>query len=131
MSSSDIRILKGMKPSKADKIKNEKIFTNTVRKYMGAEIEITLEDGSKEVMPIVDVMVAKKIAYDMEHPEKIDLKMYSSVLGEETKNLDVNIKNANELFGDIVVADLKEVDDADVDSIDNDTFYSDSDSSSQ
>ena len=131
MSNSDIRILKGMKPSKADKIKNEKIFTNTVRKYMGAEIEITLEDGSKEVMPIVDVMVAKKIAYDMEHPEKIDLKMYSSVLGEETKNLDVNIKNANELFGDIVVADLKEVDDADVDSIDNDTFYSDSDSSSQ
>ena len=91
MSSSDIRILKGMKPSKADKIKNEKIFTNTVRKYMGAEIEITLEDGSKEVMPIVDVMVAKKIAYDMEHPEKIDLKMYSSVLGEETKNLDVNL----------------------------------------
>lgn len=110
MSNKDMRIIKGMKPSKSDKIKEEKMFTNTVKKYMGAEIEIELEDGSKENQPLVDLIVAKKIAYDLEHPEKIDLKMYSQVMGEDTKTLDVNVKSAKELFGDIVVdAEIEEV----------------------
>ena len=110
MSNKDMRIIKGMKPSKSDLIKEEKLFTNTVKKYMGAEIEVELEDGSKESQPLVDLIVAKKIAYDLEHPEKIDLKMYSQVMGEDTKTVDVNVKSAKELFGDIVVdADVKEI----------------------
>jgi len=110
MSNKDMRIIKGMKPSKSDLIKEEKMFTNTVKKYMGAEIEVELEDGSIENQPLVDLVVAKKIAYDLEHPEKIDLKMYSQVMGEDTKTVDVNVKSAKELFGDIVVdADVKEI----------------------
>jgi len=110
MSNKDMRIIKGMKPSKSDLIKEEKLFTNTVKKYMGAEIEVELEDGSKESQPLVDLIVAKKIAYDLEHPEKIDLKMYSQVMGEDTKTVDVNVKSAKELFGDIVVdAEVKEI----------------------
>ena len=103
MSKSDMRIIKGKRPSKSDKLKEEKMFTNTIKKYLGAEIEVEMDDGSKETMGIAEMIVAKKIAYDMEHPDKIDLKMYSSVMGEDTKTIDVNIKNANELFGDIVI----------------------------
>ena len=103
LSGKDMRIIKGMKPTKADKIKEEKMFTNTIKKYLGAEIEIESEDGSKDVMSIAEVMVAKKIAYDIEHPDKIDLKMYSQVLGEDTKTIDVNLKGSKELFGDIVI----------------------------
>ena len=103
LSGSDMRIVKGLKPSKSDKLKEEKMFTNTIKKYLGAEIEVELDDGSKESMPMVDLIVAKKVAYDIEHPEKIDLKMYSQVLGEDTKTVDVNIKGAKELFGDIEV----------------------------
>ena len=103
MSKSDMRIIKGMKPSKSDVLKEEKLFTNTIKKYLGAEIEVELDDGSKQSMRIVDLIAAKKVAYDLEHPEKIDLKMYSSVMGEDTKNIDVNIKSAKELFGDIVI----------------------------
>lgn len=103
MSRSDMRIIKGMSPSKSDKLKNEKMFTNTIKKFMGAEIEVELDDGSKQMQPLVDVIVAKKIAYDLEHPEKINLKEYSQVLGEETKTVDVNIKSAKELFGDMVI----------------------------
>ena len=128
MSRSDVRILRGMKPTNADRIKNEKIFTNTIKKYMGAEIEVTLDDGTKENQSIVDVIVAKKIAYDLEHPEKIDLNMYSKVLGEDTKTVDVNIKNANELFGDIVV---KEDSDDYVGCVDSNYVDNDFDSSSQ
>lgn len=110
MSKSDMRIIRGMKPSKSDKIKNERMFTNTIKKYLGAEIEVELDDGSKETMGVVDLIVAKKIAYDLEHPDKINLKEYSSVMGEDTKNIDVNIKSAKELFGDIVISPDEEED---------------------
>ena len=120
MSKSDMRIIRGMKPTKSDKLKEERMFTNTIKKYLGAEIEVELDDGSKEKMGVVDLVVAKRIAYDIEHPEKIDLKMYSSVMGEDTKNIDVNIKSAKELFGDIVIKPDEEEDADYVDCIDSD-----------
>lgn len=110
MSKKDMRILNGMKPSKGDLIKEEKIFTNTIKKFMKSEIEVELDDGSTVNQPLAEVIVAKKVAYDLEHPDKIDLKMYSQVMGEDTKTVDVNIKSAKELFGDIVVdAEVKEL----------------------
>lgn len=127
MSKSDLRIIRGIRPTKSDKLKEEKMFTNTVKKYLGAEIEVELDDGSKSTMGIADLVVAKKIAYDLEHPEKIDLKMYSSVMGEDTKNIDVNIKSAKELFGDIVI----EQEDDYVDCIECSDVDNNSDSSSQ
>lgn len=119
MSKSDMRIIRGMKPSKSDKIKNERMFTNTIKKYLGAEIEVELDDGSKETMGVVDLIVAKKIAYDLDHPDKINLKDYSSVMGEDTKNIDVNIKSAKELFGDIVINPDEEEDTDYVDCVDS------------
>lgn len=127
MSKSDLRIIRGIRPTKSDKLKEEKMFTNTVKKYLGAEIEVELDDGSKSTMGIADLVVAKKIAYDLEHPEKIDLKMYSSVMGEDTKNIDVNIKSAKELFGDIVI----EQEDDYVDCIECSDVDNNSDSSCQ
>ena len=40
----------------------------------------------------------------MENPDKINLKEYSAVLGED-KELNVNVKGAEELFGDIAIKD--------------------------
>ena len=96
------RILNGYEKTSADLLKDNKMLSNAVKKCLGVMVEDTLEDGTVVNVPVVTMIAAKKLAYYMEHPEKADLKELSSVLGEQKVEANLNIKGADELFGDIV-----------------------------
>lgn len=95
------RIINNKRKSNADLIKDNRMFANTVKECLSLEFETELEDGTKVDVPLAKLLVAKKISYLMEHPEKIDLKEITGTLGESKLETDLNVKGAEELFGDI------------------------------
>lgn len=96
------RIYKGYRKTQADLLKDNKMLSNVVKECMGIEVEKTLDDGTMVNVPVAVELVALKLSYLKEHPEKIDLKELSSVLGEQKVEANLNVKGAQELFGDIV-----------------------------
>jgi len=103
MTAYEKRLYKGYEKSQADLLKDSKMLENTVRECLGMKVPYELDDGSSIDTPVATVLVAKKIKYMYEHPEKIDLKELSSVLNESKVEINANVKGADELFGDIVV----------------------------
>ena len=108
MSSYEKRIYKGYSKTKADLLKDSKMLSNTVRECLGIEVEHRLEDGTLVNVPVAVELVALKLNYLKDHPKDIDLKELSSVLGENKIEADITLKSANDLFGDIVVAEYDE-----------------------
>ena len=102
MSGYDKRILSNREKTQADLLKDNKMLSNALKRALGVELTETLEDGTTANIPIVDSLVAKKVAFMMENPDKIDLKELSSVLGEQKLEANLNIQSAQDLFGDIV-----------------------------
>lgn len=96
------RILSNRKKSNADLIKDDKMFRNTLKEILGQDFEMEI-DGDIVDVPLVKILVAKKIGYMLENPKDIDLKEIATVLGENKIEADINLKSANDLFGDIVV----------------------------
>ena len=95
------RVYNGWKKTAADELKDKKMLELTLKKVLAHEVatEITLETGEVVNLPILDVLVLKKLGYDLEHPEKIDLKVYSAVLGETKQELNLGTnESASELF---------------------------------
>ena len=95
------RVYNGWKKTAADELKDKKMLELTLKKVLAHEVatEITLETGEVVNLPILDVLVLKKLGYDLEHPEKIDLKVYSAVLGETKQELNLGTnETASELF---------------------------------
>ena len=101
----ELRMYKEIKKSPGDKIKDDKMLESTLKRMMGMEVEVTLDSGEVINVPTKELLIAKKIAYDLENPKNIDLKMYANVLGENEIKVNGNLHTSLELFGDIVNKD--------------------------
>lgn len=104
----EVRMFKGMNKTPGDELQDDKMMQNTLKRMLGMEVEVELDDGTSINVPTKDLIVARKIAYDVTHPKEIDLKMYASVLGENEFKLSGNLKTSSELFGDLVIKESEE-----------------------
>lgn len=104
----EMRIYNQIKKSPGDKIKDDKMLESTLKRMLGMEVEVTLESGEVINVPTKELLIAKKVAYDLANPKNIDLKMYANVLGENEIKVNANLQTSKELFGDIVVGDIDE-----------------------
>ena len=102
------RVLTDLEKTKADELKDTRTLSNAVKKVLNLPIDERIDDDTVVNIPIAEILATKKIAYLLEHPEKIDLKELSSVLGEQKMEVNANLKGADELFGDIVNKDENE-----------------------
>ena len=98
MTGYETRIFRGWQKTAADGLKDSKMLEATLKKFMGHEIEEKLETGEVINVPIKDLLIAKRIGYDLSHPEKIDLKLYSAVLGETKPGLEISEETASMVF---------------------------------
>lgn len=103
MSPQERRIYNNLPQSKGDLIIKGRMLKETMKQILDLPFERELEDGSKVVASVGETLVIKKVLYDIEHPENINLKDYSTVLGENKVEINANLRNARELFGDIVI----------------------------
>ena len=101
----ELRMYNQVKKSPADKLKDDKMLESTLKRLMNLEHEVVLESGEVINISTKEMIVAKKIAYDLENPKNIDLKMYANVLGENEIKVNASLQTGNELFGDIVIKD--------------------------
>lgn len=99
----ELRLYNQIKKSPGDKLKDDKMLESTLKRVMNLDNEVTLESGEVINISTKEMLVMKKIAYDLENPKNIDLKMYANVLGENEIKVNANLKTSNELFGDISI----------------------------
>jgi hypothetical protein len=92
------RLYSGWEKTAADLLKDNQMVASTVKQCLGVEMEETLESGEKKNVPFVVQLVGKLLAYWYDHPEKIDLKVLSNVLGETKQEIAVDTKTAAEMF---------------------------------
>lgn len=106
----ELRLYNQIKKSPGDKLKDDKMLESTLKRVMNLDNEVTLESGEVINVSTKEMLVMRKIAYDLENPKNIDLKMYANVLGENEIKVNANLKTSNELFGDIVIPNDEVVD---------------------
>ena len=94
------RIFKGWHKTAADLLKDKKMLEATLKSVLAHEVDVSenLDTGEIVNLPVIDLLVLKKLGYDLDHPEKIDLKVYSAVLGETKQELN--------LGGEVVASDF-------------------------
>ena len=97
------RMYREIKKSPGDKLKDDKMLEATLKRVMNLENEVTLESGEVVNVSTREMLILRKVAYDLENPKNIDLKMYANVLGENEIKVNANLQTSNELFGDIVI----------------------------
>ena len=102
----EMRMYNQMKKSPADVMKDDKMLESTLKRVMNLENEIELESGEVINVSTKEMLVMRKIAYDLENPKNIDLKMYANVLGENEIKVNANLKTSEDLFGDIAIKNL-------------------------
>ena len=106
------RIFSGWNKSASDLLKDNKMVATAVKDILGVEVERQLETGEAVNVPIVVDLVASLLAYWKDHPEKIDLKVLSTVLGETKQEVVVNSETATDVFGGIVAGTKLKTDDS-------------------
>ena len=89
--------------TKTDELKENSLIKKSLGKALGATVEETLETGEKVNVTIIDVVVAKTIQDAIEKPSTSKLKDLASITGELKESVDVNVRTADQLFGDIVI----------------------------
>lgn len=93
------RVFKGWKKTAADLLKDGKMLEATLKSVLKHETEVPdLETGEVVNLPIIQVLVLKKLGYDLDHPKDIDLKAYSAVLGETKQEIVASNVTASEMF---------------------------------
>ena len=92
------RLYSGWQKTAADLLKDNQMIASTVKECLGVEVETQLEQGEVKNVPFVVSLVGKLLAYWYDHPEKIDLKVLSNVLGETKQEIAVDTKTAAEMF---------------------------------
>ena len=102
MTGYETRLFRGWEKTAADSLKDKKMLEVTMKRALGHEVEETLPTGEKVNVPVIDLLIMKKIGYDLQHPDKIDLKVYSTVLGETKQEVEINTETASEVFKGIV-----------------------------
>lgn len=111
----EMRMYNQMKKSPGDVMKDDKMLESTLKRVMNLENEIELESGEVINVSTKEMLVMKKIAYDLENPKNIDLKMYANVLGENEIKVNANLKTSEDLFGDIAIKNLDGNEDSEID----------------
>ena len=106
----ELRMFKEIKKSDGDKFKDDKMLESTLKRVMNLENEVTLESGEVVNVSTKELLILKKIGYDLANPKNIDLKMYANVLGENEIKVNANLKTSAELFGDIAIPNNEVVD---------------------
>lgn len=91
------RIFRDIIKSPADLLKDNKMISNALKQCLSAETEMYLSNGEVVNLPIAQDLVIELISYWKEHPDKIDLKVLSAVLGE-TKIEVAASESASEVF---------------------------------
>ena len=104
----ELRMYREIKKSPGDKLKDDKMLEATLKRVMNLESEVVLESGEVVNVSTKEMLILKKVAYDLANPKNIDLKMYANVLGENEIKVNANLQTSKELFGDIVVGDIDE-----------------------
>ena len=97
MSGYEKRIFKNIVKSPADLLKDNKMISNALKQCLSANTEMVLANGEIVNLPVAQDLIIELISYWKEHPEKIDLKVLSSVLGETRVEIDAG-ENASEVF---------------------------------
>ena len=93
------RIYNGWKKSAADLLKDNKMVATALRNCLGVEVERKLVSGETVNLPLVYDLLIELLAFWKQNPDKIDLKVLSTVLGETKTEVDVNGQiNATEVF---------------------------------
>lgn len=103
MTGYEIREYRGYKKSAADELKDEQMFNKAVKKRLAMEEKVQLPTGELVNVSALDLLVDKKLQDDLNNPERIDLVKWRKAAGEDTTSAEVNVRGANELFGDIVI----------------------------
>lgn len=102
MTGYETRLYKGWQKTASDTLKDKKMCEATLRKQLGFSVETVLPTGEVINIPVIDLLILKKLGYDIEHPEKIDLKVYSTVLGETKQEVVVSEETASDIFKGVV-----------------------------
>lgn len=107
----EVRMFKGMNKSPGDELQDDKMMQSTLKRMLGIEVPVQLEDGTEVNVPVKDLLVARKIAFDLVCPKAIDLNAYAKALGENEIKLTGQLKTSSELFGDLVITEDLIIDD--------------------
>lgn len=111
----EMRMYNQIKKSPGDVMKDDKMLESTLKRVMNLENEVELESGEVINVSTKEMLVMRKIAYDLENPKNIDLKMYANVLGENEIKVNANLKTSEDLFGDIAIKNLDGNEDSEID----------------
>lgn len=98
MTGYEARIFHGYQKTAADGLKDKKMLEVVLKKALGTPVEEELDTGEKVNVPLIDLLIIKKLGYDLKHPDKIDLKVYSQVLGETKQALELDGTLASDMF---------------------------------
>lgn len=96
------RVYAGWKKSAGDLLKDQKMVANALKNCLGVEIEKVLPSGEVINLPIVYDLIGDLIRYWKDHPEKIDLKVLSTVLGETKQEIAIESETATDIFKGVV-----------------------------
>jgi len=98
-------IYRKVNKGKADQLKESKMIQEALKRALGIEHEVVLDGGERVVVSTIDMVVAKTLKDVLENPTTSKLKDLSAISGEQKTTLDVSVRGAKELFGDIVIDD--------------------------
>jgi hypothetical protein len=101
----ETRIYKGYKKTDADKLKEKKMIASTVQEVLATPVTVELSGELVEVPLVVD-LIALKMKYLKEHPEKIDLKELSAVLGEQKQEVVIDTQKPSDIFRGVAIGTI-------------------------
>ena len=102
MTGYEVRTYHGYKKTAADQMKDKRMFSDAIKNRLAMEEKVALPSGEVINVPAIDLLVDAKLQDDLNNPERIDLVKWRKAAGEEVNQAEVNVKGADELFGDIV-----------------------------
>ena len=65
MSGYEVRLFKGWHKTVADSLKDSKMLEVTLKKALGHEVEETLPSGEKVNVPVIDLLIMKKLGFGL------------------------------------------------------------------
>lgn len=97
------RYITGKEKSELDKSLDDFRFANAIKNSLGRKIPVQ-EKGTVSMVSVADLLIAKRIAFLMENPDKIDLTEISKALGEQKNDkVDVNVNiKPQDIFSKVV-----------------------------
>jgi hypothetical protein len=106
LSGYETRIYRGYKKTAGDKLKDKKVVASTIQEALTTGVVVQTDDGEVLEVPLIVNLVALKLQYFREHPDKIDLKELSTILGEQKQEIVIDTQKASDIFKGVAVGDV-------------------------